>query len=99
MSGWLFVVIFNAVLRSASSYGLGACPRIGYMPNFNISLVIQIFIQSSYFTTYLIQFTGHWYEIERSFYVMELISSCVSVDLEQNRPGQLDVYVKSRSRV
>ncbi|XP_030757212.1 apolipoprotein D-like [Sitophilus oryzae] len=45
------------------------------------------------------RFAGHWYEIERSFYLMELISSCVSVDLEVNSKGQLDVSVVSKSLV
>ncbi|XP_066246233.1 apolipoprotein D-like [Euwallacea similis] len=83
VTGWLILVTFDAVLQPVLMYGLGACPRIGYMADFNASMV-----------------TGHWYEIERSFYLMELISSCVSVDLEENNfKRQFDVYVKSRSRV
>ncbi|XP_050304773.1 apolipoprotein D-like [Anthonomus grandis grandis] len=82
VAGWLIFVIFHGLSHLIVGYGLGGCPRIGYMPDFNLSL-----------------FTGHWYEIERSFYLMELISSCVSVDLETNRKGNLNVYVNSKSRV
>lgn len=45
------------------------------------------------------QFSGKWYEIERSFYLMELVASCVSVDIEAKPPNQLEIYVSSRSRV
>ncbi|XP_060529411.1 apolipoprotein D-like [Cylas formicarius] len=76
------VVLCWFYAKCVSSYGLGPCPKIGYMDLFNITA-----------------FTGHWYEIERSFYLMELISSCVRVDLELNERGQLEVDVYSRSRM
>ncbi|CAH1155827.1 unnamed protein product [Phaedon cochleariae] len=45
----------------------------------------------------LTKFAGHWYEIERSFYLMELISSCVTVDIEERIKGKLEIEVKTRS--
>ncbi|XP_056636884.1 apolipoprotein D-like [Diorhabda sublineata] len=41
--------------------------------------------------------TGHWFEIERSFYLMELISTCVTLDLNENARGRFDVSVNTRS--
>ncbi|KAF2900655.1 hypothetical protein ILUMI_05534 [Ignelater luminosus] len=44
------------------------------------------------------KFAGHWYEIERSFYLMELTVSCTTLDLTENAKGQLEVDVKTLSR-
>jgi len=78
----LFAVVFSLVFLARSlSTGVGKCPKLNYMDNFNLS-----------------RFTGRWYEIERSFYLMQVISSCVSVDLVENTRGQLEVDVKTKSR-
>ncbi|ENN73365.1 apolipoprotein D [Dendroctonus ponderosae] len=82
MVSMVCLVVLGALAGAGWGYGLGGCPRLGYMPQFNIS-----------------RFSGKWYEIERSFYLMELVASCVSVEVEQKRPDQLEVYVSSRSRV
>ncbi|KAF5298212.1 hypothetical protein FQA39_LY02636 [Lamprigera yunnana] len=44
------------------------------------------------------RFAGHWYEIERTFYLMELAVSCTTLDLVDNLKGQMDVTVTTRSR-
>ncbi|KAK4876020.1 hypothetical protein RN001_012442 [Aquatica leii] len=44
------------------------------------------------------RFSGHWYEIERTFYLMELTVSCTTLDLVDNAKGQLEVTVTTRSR-
>ncbi|CAH0554596.1 unnamed protein product [Brassicogethes aeneus] len=75
----LLLVSFSA--KWVTSTGVGPCPRIKYLDNFNISA-----------------FTGHWIEIERSFYLMELISSCVRMDLSQNFKGNINVSITSKSR-
>ncbi|KAF5306173.1 hypothetical protein FQR65_LT07449 [Abscondita terminalis] len=44
------------------------------------------------------KFAGHWYEIERTFYLMELTVSCTTLDLIDNAKGQFEVTVTTRSR-
>ncbi|XP_017769350.1 PREDICTED: apolipoprotein D-like [Nicrophorus vespilloides] len=44
------------------------------------------------------KFTGRWYEIERSFYLMELTSACIEIDLSENDRGQIDVSVSTIGR-
>uniref|UniRef100_A0A1Y1LIV7 Lipocalin/cytosolic fatty-acid binding domain-containing protein n=1 Tax=Photinus pyralis TaxID=7054 RepID=A0A1Y1LIV7_PHOPY len=44
------------------------------------------------------RFAGHWYEIERTFYLMELTVSCTTLDLIDNNKGQLEVTVTTLSR-
>jgi len=41
------------------------------------------------------RFAGQWYEVERSFYLMELTSNCVTINLVETRRGQLHVCVKT----
>ncbi|KAG5883362.1 hypothetical protein JTB14_000027 [Gonioctena quinquepunctata] len=43
------------------------------------------------------RFAGHWFEIERSFYLMELISSCVTVDISVITKDRLGIVVNTRS--
>ncbi|XP_072377634.1 apolipoprotein D-like [Diabrotica undecimpunctata] len=43
------------------------------------------------------KFAGVWYEIERSFYLMELVSSCVTIDLRESYRGHFDVVVNAKS--
>lgn len=45
----------------------------------------------------LFQFIGRWYEVERSFYIMELTSTCMDIDLTANARGQIEVEVNTRS--
>lgn len=45
----------------------------------------------------LFQFIGRWYEVERSFYIMELTSTCMDIDLTVNARGQIEVDVNTRS--
>ncbi|KAK5645298.1 hypothetical protein RI129_006598 [Pyrocoelia pectoralis] len=44
------------------------------------------------------RFAGHWYEIERTFYLMELTVSCTTLDLIDNNKGQFEVTVRTLSR-
>jgi len=44
------------------------------------------------------KFTGQWFEVERSFYLMELTSSCITIDLNENQKGNLDVSVTTVGR-
>ncbi|XP_018324843.1 apolipoprotein D-like isoform X2 [Agrilus planipennis] len=41
---------------------------------------------------------GTWYEIERTFHLMELITSCVSLNIWENERKQLQVTVRTISR-
>ncbi|KAF7280055.1 apolipoprotein D-like [Rhynchophorus ferrugineus] len=75
-------VLVVSILDSVAGDGFGNCPKLPYMPNFNVS-----------------RFAGHWYEVERAFYLMELVSSCVTVDLHQNHKGQFTVNVNAKSIV
>ncbi|KAJ8948185.1 hypothetical protein NQ318_010458 [Aromia moschata] len=43
------------------------------------------------------KFTGRWYEIEHSFYLMELIKSCISFDLIENDKGRIEISVNTKS--
>nr|CAI5858845.1 unnamed protein product [Callosobruchus analis] len=45
----------------------------------------------------LTKFAGHWYEIERSFYLMELVRSCITVDITELPHGKLGVVIKAKS--
>ncbi|RZC42970.1 Lipocalin and/or Triabin domain containing protein [Asbolus verrucosus] len=76
-------VLFSLIClgKTCLATGIGKCPRLEYMNNFNLS-----------------RFTGRWYEIERTFYLVQVVSSCVSVDLTENAKGQLEVDVKTKSR-
>lgn len=40
---------------------------------------------------------GRWYEVERSFYIMELTSTCMDIDLSMNARGQIEVEVNTKS--
>ncbi|CAG2065951.1 unnamed protein product [Timema podura] len=45
------------------------------------------------------QFEGKWYEVERSFYLLEIASSCTSLSFTgAKNPGQLKVTVKTVNR-
>ncbi|XP_044753792.1 apolipoprotein D-like isoform X2 [Coccinella septempunctata] len=46
----------------------------------------------------LTRFTGRWYEIERTFYLIELLYSCVTVEMETVSNFKLNISVISRSR-
>lgn len=46
----------------------------------------------------LVEFLGQWYEVERSFYLMELTASCTTINLTENAKGQVDVYIKTIGR-
>ncbi|XP_019870121.1 apolipoprotein D [Aethina tumida] len=74
-------LILFAVAQIAIGNGIGPCPKIKYLDNFNISRI-----------------TGHWNEIERSFYLMELISSCVTMDIYEKAKGSLNVSITTKSR-
>ncbi|XP_022900272.2 apolipoprotein D-like [Onthophagus taurus] len=45
------------------------------------------------------KFSGRWYEIERSFYVWELHTKCLSVDLQLKRPGIINISVNRLNRL
>ncbi|KAJ8917799.1 hypothetical protein NQ315_010705 [Exocentrus adspersus] len=74
------VVLSILCIECNSTSGVGPCPKMSYMKNFNLS-----------------KFTGHWYEIERSFYLMELIQSCVNMDLMEDVKGRLEVSINTKS--
>ncbi|XP_045473708.1 apolipoprotein D-like [Harmonia axyridis] len=44
------------------------------------------------------RFTGRWFEVERSFYLVELLYSCVTVEMETISNFKLNISVVSRSR-
>ncbi|KPJ00153.1 PREDICTED: apolipoprotein D-like [Papilio xuthus] len=41
---------------------------------------------------------GKWYEVERSFYLMELSASCTELRVKLNNRGQLDIVIHTRNR-
>nr|XP_023029793.1 apolipoprotein D-like [Leptinotarsa decemlineata] len=45
----------------------------------------------------LTKFSGHWHEIERTFYLMELIRSCVTVDISELSKDRLGIVVNTKS--
>ncbi|XP_065168260.1 apolipoprotein D-like [Atheta coriaria] len=44
------------------------------------------------------RFFGHWYEVERSFHLMELLSTCTTIDLQQLNRKQTNVSVTILNR-
>ncbi|KAL3269189.1 hypothetical protein HHI36_008272 [Cryptolaemus montrouzieri] len=44
------------------------------------------------------KFTGRWYEVERTFYLIEIIYSCVTVEMEMVSNMKMNISVISRSR-
>lgn len=46
----------------------------------------------------LFQFMGRWFEVERSFYLMELASGCTTVDISKNEKGQIEVETNAINR-
>ncbi|CAG9862012.1 unnamed protein product [Phyllotreta striolata] len=75
------VFFFIFNLQWANPSGIGPCPRL----------------HSGESKINLTKLTGHWFEIERSFYLMELISNCVTLELSETVKGRLDVAVSTRS--
>lgn len=41
---------------------------------------------------------GKWYEVERSFYLMEMSSSCTELRVTLNDRRQLDIIIHTRNR-
>ncbi|KRT81549.1 hypothetical protein AMK59_5025, partial [Oryctes borbonicus] len=44
------------------------------------------------------KFVGYWYEIERSFNVVELAAKCLSIDIFPNKRGQLRIIATSTNK-
>lgn len=44
------------------------------------------------------QFAGHWYEVERTFYIMELAAGCTTIELQENFKGQTEVVARVINR-
>ncbi|KAJ4437283.1 hypothetical protein ANN_17421 [Periplaneta americana] len=44
-------------------------------------------------------FEGQWYEVERSFYLMEMFSSCTSLSIKAKPSGALKVTIKNINRL
>lgn len=40
------------------------------------------------------RFVGHWYEIERSFYILELTAGCTTLELQENLQGKIEVVAR-----
>lgn len=41
-----------------------------------------------------LQFAGHWYEIERSFYILELAAGCTTIEIQENLQGRIEVVAR-----
>ncbi|XP_069689308.1 apolipoprotein D [Periplaneta americana] len=50
-------------------------------------------------TLNLKMFEGQWYEVERSFYLMEMFSSCTSLSIKAKPSGALKVTIKNINRL
>lgn len=37
---------------------------------------------------------GHWYEIERSFYLLEVTAGCTTIELQENLDGKIEVVAR-----
>lgn len=46
----------------------------------------------------VVQFSGVWYEVERSFYLMELAAGCTTIELQENMRGQTEVVARVINR-
>lgn len=44
------------------------------------------------------QFSGQWYEVERTFYLMELTAGCTTLELQENERGQTEVVARVINR-
>ncbi|XP_050429041.1 apolipoprotein D-like [Adelges cooleyi] len=45
------------------------------------------------------EFEGQWFEVEKSFYMMEMAASCTSFNFTSNADGSFKVYVGTKNRI
>ena len=45
-------------------------------------IYLQLYLAVDNLGWYFLQLKGHWYEVERSFYVYELHRKCITVDFQ-----------------
>ncbi|XP_077298074.1 apolipoprotein D-like [Arctopsyche grandis] len=44
------------------------------------------------------KFSGQWFEVERSFYLLEIVSSCTYLNFTENSKGNFDIAASSINR-
>ncbi|PSN44494.1 Apolipoprotein D [Blattella germanica] len=77
-------VVFIVGLTIVSSQSLG----LGKCPKYSTMKTLD-----------LKKFEGQWYEVERSFYLMEMFSTCTSLTFSTKPSGSMKVTVKSIGRL
>ncbi|GLV34219.1 Glial Lazarillo [Carabus blaptoides fortunei] len=76
---FLIVLAIFVLNQNTCVFGYG----LGSCPKYNLMKNFNI-----------TRFMGHWYEIERSFYLLELTAGCTTIELQENLDGKIEVVAR-----